>query len=117
MRPPRRPCSECRNRSWEDHAVLGRGREEGAYRAAARHSFLLIDGGGPRQGAPASEHSFFRSTADVTEATRDGAPAGGTFGSIEEQKLRRLVKNVGARMEEDIEEIRRNIEGEMTDVS
>ena len=41
----------------------------------------------------------------------DKSPAGGMFGTYEEQRLKKLANKIGAETEEEMEELRRNMEG------
>ncbi|KAL9180019.1 hypothetical protein ACHAXT_007989 [Thalassiosira profunda] len=58
--------------------------------------------------SPPPNTPFFQSSDEDTEA-KDG-PAGGMFGTYEEQRIQKLASKVGAQTEEEVEELRRNVE-------
>jgi hypothetical protein len=49
------------------------------------------------------------------DLSRERSPAGGMFGTYEEQRLQKLAKRVGAKTDEEMEELRRNMEGTNAD--
>lgn len=62
---------------------------------------------------PPPNTPFFQSLNDEDEDTlsSERSPTGGMFGTMEEQRLRKLAKRVGAQTDEEMEELRRNMEG------
>ena len=64
---------------------------------------------------PPPNTPFFQDVGSEGEAAssrrEDTSPAGGMFGTYEEQRLKKLANKVGAETEEEMEELRRNMEG------
>ena len=63
--------------------------------------------------APPPNTPFFQSLNDEDEGevSTERSPAGGMFGTYEEQRLQKLAKRVGAQTDEEMAELRRNMEG------
>ena len=58
----------------------------------------------------AANTPFFSST-DKEVSQDEKTTTGGMFGTYEEQRLQKLANKVGAETEEEIEELKRNMEG------
>ena len=60
---------------------------------------------------PPPNTPFFSDSEGTREGEDKSSPTGGMFGTYEEQRLQNLASKVGAQTEEEIEELRKNMEG------
>jgi len=60
---------------------------------------------------PPPNTPFFSDSEGTREGDDESSPTGGMFGTYEEQRLQNLASKVGAQTEEEIEELRKNMEG------
>ena len=61
---------------------------------------------------PPPSTPFFQSENEEDATLGDQNPTGGMFGTYEEQRLQKLASKVGAQTDEEVEELKRNMEGE-----